>query len=167
MLQSILLNFILKEYSPDIFVTRSSTNVIFTYCGIQGKVSGDPHQNHPMDFAAYRWSPRNPSLHLGVGAQACEASQRAAVAEYERIKSRNLDEWERLTNERQHDFSLMLSGVARVQAAHAERAASVWLAVSITIFCVGSGWGYIWFWISKHMFCLVLLSWYFGADSFL
>mmetsp|Transcript_7789 Transcript_7789/g.14719 ORF Transcript_7789/g.14719 Transcript_7789/m.14719 type:complete len:651 (-) Transcript_7789:276-2228(-) len=62
--------------------------------------------------------------------QACEASQRAAVAEYERIKSRNLDEWERLTNERQHDFSLMLSGVARVQAAHAERAASVWLAVA-------------------------------------
>jgi hypothetical protein len=59
----------------------------------------------------------------------CEASVRAAMAEYSRIRGRNADEWERLQRERQADFAVMLSGFARVEAAFAERSASIWLQV--------------------------------------
>jgi putative hemolysin len=46
--------------------------------------------------------------------------------EYERIRERNLCEWERVTAARQSDLAAMLSGFARVECAYAQRAAAVW-----------------------------------------
>mmetsp|Transcript_37299 Transcript_37299/g.81235 ORF Transcript_37299/g.81235 Transcript_37299/m.81235 type:complete len:588 (-) Transcript_37299:343-2106(-) len=62
--------------------------------------------------------------------EACEASARASMAEYGRIRGRNAEEWERLQVERQTDLSGMVSGFARVEAAFHERAASIWLEVA-------------------------------------
>ena len=66
---------------------------------------------------------------LAKDIRACEASHRASVQEYERIKERNLEEWERVTTARRADLSHMLSGFARVEAAYAARAADVWRQV--------------------------------------
>jgi hypothetical protein len=67
---------------------------------------------------------------LAKDIRACEASHRASVQEYERIKERNLEEWERVTAARRADLSHMLSGFARVEAAYAARAADVWRQVA-------------------------------------
>mmetsp|Transcript_30233 Transcript_30233/g.41845 ORF Transcript_30233/g.41845 Transcript_30233/m.41845 type:complete len:619 (+) Transcript_30233:130-1986(+) len=62
--------------------------------------------------------------------EACENSHRCAVQEYGRIKSRNLSEWDRVCAQRQADFSHMLAGLARVEAALAVRSAAIWLQVA-------------------------------------
>ncbi|KAK3262372.1 hypothetical protein CYMTET_28769, partial [Cymbomonas tetramitiformis] len=59
-------------------------------------------------------------------AAACEASQRAATQEFNRIQGRNKEEWDRVTQERQRSMAAAISNFARVQMACAQRAHDVW-----------------------------------------
>jgi len=61
---------------------------------------------------------------------ALEAAQQAGTAEYERVKTRNLQELTRFKAEKKEDFHNMLVGFARVQAAFAERSFNVWMGVA-------------------------------------
>jgi len=62
--------------------------------------------------------------------EAAEASHGAALEEFERIKGRNKDEWDRYTQERSSDLISMLQGTARVQASYNERSYAIWMQVA-------------------------------------
>lgn len=63
---------------------------------------------------------------LNQDCEALEQAKEASYKEFQRIQERNVEELERFAKEKEVDFSQMLIGYAKVQAALAERTAMVW-----------------------------------------
>ena len=70
---------------------------------------------------------------LGQDIDALEKAKEASNKEFERIQERNIEELARFAKEKEVDFSSMLLGFAKVQAALYERSVKVWRDVEAAV----------------------------------